>query len=148
MGDKTVHNGDHTGSGDHDYEVGYGKPPRHSRWKAGQSGNPKGRKSGSRGLKKDLDQALKEALTIMVNGKKRRGTTQSHAMFALAVKAAAGDMRANKQLTDLVMAVFGPGDRGGEQTRLSVLDQRLLEQFLASGDESTQSSSHPHDPEP
>lgn len=26
-----------------DYEVGYGKPPRHTRWKKDQSGNPKGR---------------------------------------------------------------------------------------------------------
>jgi hypothetical protein len=26
-----------------DYEVGYGKPPRHTRFKSGQSGNPRGR---------------------------------------------------------------------------------------------------------
>jgi hypothetical protein len=25
-----------------DYEVGYGKPPKHSRFRKGQSGNPKG----------------------------------------------------------------------------------------------------------
>ena len=34
-----------------DDEVGYGKPPRESRWKSGQSGNPKGRpKAGGTGL--------------------------------------------------------------------------------------------------
>lgn len=27
---------------DKDYKVGYGKPPKHSRWRKGQSGNPKG----------------------------------------------------------------------------------------------------------
>ena len=30
-------------SAEGDYEVGYGKPPKHSRFKPGQSGNPKGR---------------------------------------------------------------------------------------------------------
>lgn len=30
------------------YEVGYGKPPRHSQFKAGQSGNPKGERKALR----------------------------------------------------------------------------------------------------
>ena len=29
-----------------DYAVGYGKPPQHSRFKPGRSGNPKGRPKG------------------------------------------------------------------------------------------------------
>jgi hypothetical protein len=29
------------------YEVGYGKPPQHSRFKPGHSGNPRGRAKGS-----------------------------------------------------------------------------------------------------
>src|SRR5262245_29748444 len=29
------------------YEIGYGKPPRHTRFQKGQSGNPRGRKRGS-----------------------------------------------------------------------------------------------------
>ena len=29
---------------DNDYEVGYGRPPHHSRFKKGQSGNPTGRR--------------------------------------------------------------------------------------------------------
>jgi len=28
------------------FEVGYGKPPRHSRFAAGRSGNPRGRQKG------------------------------------------------------------------------------------------------------
>ena len=30
-----------------DYEVGYGKPPRHTRFELGRSGNPRGRPGGS-----------------------------------------------------------------------------------------------------
>ncbi|MXO63951.1 DUF5681 domain-containing protein [Qipengyuania oceanensis] len=118
------------GPGGGDYEVGYGKPPKHSRWAKGQSGNPKGRKKGSRGLKQDLDQALKERITINVNGKHRKDTTQAHAMLTLALRAASGDMRANRQLTDLVLAIFGPGDRGAGEEKLSPLDKQLLDRWL------------------
>jgi len=31
-----------------DYEIGYRKPPAHTRFKAGQSGNPAGRPRGAR----------------------------------------------------------------------------------------------------
>ena len=34
-----------------EYEVGYRKPPKHSRFAKGQSGNPRGRRNGSRNLK-------------------------------------------------------------------------------------------------
>ncbi len=33
------------------YEVGYGRPPLHSRFKPGQSGNPKGGPEGPQGSK-------------------------------------------------------------------------------------------------
>lgn len=46
-----------------DDTVGYGKPPRHSRFKPGQSGNPRGRprKNGSIEdmIKRELDQTVK-----------------------------------------------------------------------------------------
>ena len=113
-----------------DYDVGYGKPPKHTRWVKGQSGNRAGRKKGSRGLKTDLDEALRAQLTITVAGKKRKGTTQALSMYALAMKAATGDLRASKLLADLVMTVFGSGERSGEEARLSQHDQAMLDRFL------------------
>lgn len=119
-----------SGSGG-DYEVGYGKPPTHSQFQKGKSGNPKGPKKGSRSLKTDLDAALKTKLSInAVGGKMRRGTTQELAMYTLAVKAAHGDLRASRLLADLVMSVFGPGERGGEKARLSKRDAELLARLL------------------
>jgi hypothetical protein len=117
-------------TGNKDYEVGYGKPPRHTRWKAGQSGNPSGRPKGSRGLKTDLNAELVSHMEIQINGKRISGTKQRLMLKTLSARAAAGDVRAIKTMIDLVMQVLGPEDRGGDKKRLSQQDQQILDQLL------------------
>jgi len=51
-----------------DYEVGRGKPPRHSRYKKGQSGNPKGRPRGSENHYSMLMKVLSERVVVTVKG--------------------------------------------------------------------------------
>lgn len=60
-----------------DYEVGYGKPPRHSQFKKGQSGNPNGRlkRSPVEDLRPLLDSILAEPVTVRENGRTRTMTT-------------------------------------------------------------------------
>lgn len=113
-----------------DDNVGYGRPPRHTRWQKGQSGNPRGRPKGSRGLKTDLHAELVSRMTIQINGKPVTATKQQLMIKTLTARAAAGDIRAISELIDLVMQVFGPEDRGGEKDRLSARDQALLDQLL------------------
>ena len=117
--------------GNDDGKIGYRNPPKHTRWKKGQSGNPRGRPKGARGLKNDLDRVLRKVLTIEGRGTTLKGTTQLLALEMLARRAATGDVRSIKALVDLVLTVFGPGDRGGEREALSDSDQRLLDIFLA-----------------
>ena len=57
-----------------DYEVGYGKPPRHSRFKTGQSGNPRGRAPGAKNLRTLLSEALNECVIVTENGGRRKVT--------------------------------------------------------------------------
>ncbi|WP_171052628.1 DUF5681 domain-containing protein [Ruegeria sediminis] len=47
-----------------DYEVGYGKPPKTSRFQKGQSGNPKGRPKGAKGLNASLKRELESKITV------------------------------------------------------------------------------------
>ena len=65
-----------------DYEVGYGKPPVHSRFKPGQSGNPKGRRTRKTEPASLLAEILKElnaVVTINENGEKMRVTNNAEA---------------------------------------------------------------------
>ena len=81
-----------TSSAGGDYEVGYGKPPQHSRFKPGRSGNPAGRPKGAKNLASVLEQELRAMVTIAENGRRRRVTKLDAAVKQLVNKAASGDM--------------------------------------------------------
>jgi hypothetical protein len=124
-----------------DYDIGYGKPPIHTQFPPGVSGNPRGRPKGSRGLKTDLHAELASTLTIQVNGKPVKGTKQRLVLMALATRAATGDVKAAAILLPLILQVFGIEDRGGGKGHLSAQDQALLDQLL--GDQEPASASAP-----
>lgn len=81
------------GDGD-DYKVGYGSPPRATRFKPGKSGNPRGRPKGKRNVKTELEEVLGQKVRITEGGK-TRSLSKWHAMMMRAVaKALNGDMKA------------------------------------------------------
>ena len=110
---------------------GYGKPPRHSQFKPGQSGNPRGRPKGTRGVKTDLAAELSSVWTTSINGRAIKGTKQRLMFRTLTARAATGDVKAAAILLPLILQVLGIEDRGGERQRLSPQDQALLDQLLA-----------------
>jgi hypothetical protein len=113
-----------------DYEVGYGKPPKHSRFPPGHSGNPKGKQKGKKGLKTDLADELDAKQTIQINGKPVTGRRQKLVVMALAARAAAGDLKAARTLLPLIVQVLGTEDRGTERRRLLPQDQAILDEML------------------
>ena len=88
-----------------DYAVGYGKPPRHPGFPKGRSGNPKGRPQGSKNLATLLTEALDEKVQVTEDGRRRRITKRELVIKQLVNKSAAADLRAIKQLTDIVQGV-------------------------------------------
>lgn len=62
------------GNPDDDYEVGYGKPPKHTRFKPGRSGNPRGRPKKSKNVDALLERELDEVVTLQEGGQPIRIT--------------------------------------------------------------------------
>jgi len=84
-----------------DYQIGYGKPPRHTGFQKRRSGNPKGRPKGSKNLATLLTEALDEKVQVTEDGKRRRVTKRELVIKQLVNKSASADLRAIKQLTDI-----------------------------------------------
>ncbi len=83
------------------YEVGFAKPPAHSRFKPGQSGNPNGRPKEQPSLASALEKELQKPVVIIEHGRRKRLTKLDATARQLANKAAAGDLRAISLMTDL-----------------------------------------------
>lgn len=86
---------------DKPYAVGYGKPPKHSRFRKGISGNRKGRPKARRNFATVLAKILEETIVINDNGVRKTVTKLDAALKQLVNKAASGDLIALRQLTAL-----------------------------------------------
>ncbi|MCH9806882.1 MAG: hypothetical protein K0U74_04050 [Alphaproteobacteria bacterium] len=59
---------------DSEYDVGYGKPPKHTQFQPGQSGNPRGRPKKSKNVDTLLEKELDAIVTLQEGGKPIRIT--------------------------------------------------------------------------
>lgn len=74
------------------YDVGYGKPPAHTQFKKGQSGNPKGRPKGSTNLATTLRRTLNEKVVITENGRQKAVSKGEAAIKQLVNRSAQGEI--------------------------------------------------------
>lgn len=109
------------------YEVGYGKPPKETQFKAGRSGNPKGRPKGSRSAITILRKALEEKVVVQENGHRRTRSKAEVMCTQLANKAAGGDLAALR----LVLGFAGQLDPSVEAVNPDKLaDQEMIRQLV------------------
>ena len=110
-----------------DYEVGYGKPPVASRFKQGQSGNPKGRPKGARTRShpahgERLKEIVLEEAYRMIgvrDGIREVKVPMAQAiMRAMAVNAVKGQQRAQRLFTELLAAT----ERERKQAHFEVVE--------------------------
>lgn len=116
------------------YEVGYGKPPLHTRFKRGQSGNPRGRPPGAKNLSTLLTEALNELVVIAENGERKKISKRQAIIKQLVNKSAKGDWRAVKILLDTLQDqdIEGRTEPETAESSLSTADQKVLAQLKAS----------------
>jgi hypothetical protein len=88
-------------SADGKHEVGYARPPVHTRFKKGQSGNPKGRPRGSRSVATILHKILGEKVSVREGDKVWLISNMEAVVRRLTMKAIKGEQNAIKTVLAL-----------------------------------------------
>ncbi|WP_433989467.1 hypothetical protein SuNHUV7_41070 (plasmid) [Pseudoseohaeicola sp. NH-UV-7] len=118
--------------GDDDDTVGYGKPPKKTRFKEGCSGNPKGRPKGSRNFDKDLDDVLGSKITVTENGRKKSVSAQLAALMRLREKALKGDGRALNRLLSMADERSAERAAHSKERNLYASEEDILQRYVES----------------
>ena len=135
------------------YDVGYGKPPRNTRFQAGQSGNPRGRPKGSCPINTLVSRELDQLVTVRENGQTRRIRKRELMTKQLVKKAAEGDFKALGLILRMEADSRGhddPATSGNleDSAFTPERDREILAQFMATqGKGDTEPSDEDEDPE-
>lgn len=86
-----------------DYEVGYGRPPKATRFKPGTSGNHKGRPKKAKGVRATVRKMLLTPVTLRGPDGARTVTTLEAAMMRLREKWLNGELRSLEKILALAI---------------------------------------------
>jgi hypothetical protein len=117
--------------GERDYQVGPGKPPLHTRFRKGQSGNPRGR--SAKDLPVLLADALNEPVYLTTNGRRRKITKREAVIAQLVNKSADADLRATKMLIDMLTDIekkTGAAPPPPGPAPLTEADEEVMQSFV------------------
>ena len=87
------------------YAVGYKRPPRHTRFQPGVSGNPSGRRKGSKNIRTIFEQILKEEISLREGGVTKKITKAEAIVRALVHGAIKGESSSQQNLFRLAQQI-------------------------------------------
>jgi len=116
-----------------EYQVGRGRPPLHTRFKKGQSGNPRGPRPRPKNLPALLVAALNEPVVASADGDSRQITKREAVIAQLVDMSTGADLRAMKMLIDMLKDIE---ERAGtapppKASSLTPADEEVVENLLA-----------------
>ena len=115
-----------------DYEVGYGRPPRHTRFQPGRSGNPRGRPSGSKNLSTLLSEALNEPVIVVENGRRRTIAKRQAIITQLVNRSAKSDLKATQIVLAMLENIEHRADLGSAETAVfNEAEQQIIQRIQA-----------------
>ena len=115
-----------------DYEVGYGKPPRHTRFEPGQSGNPRGRPLGAKNMKTLLSKALNELVVVTEPGGRRKVSKREAIVTQLVNRSAKADYKAIQILLGMLRDIEGHADPGSaDPAPFTEADAQIIQRIRA-----------------
>jgi hypothetical protein len=115
-----------------DYKVRYKKPPLHTRFKKGQSGNPRGRPRGAKNFSSVLNDALNQPVFVTENGRRRKISKRELGIRQLVDKFAMAEIQATRMLLGLtlererLLAAAPPAERRS----FDAADERVIDNLL------------------
>jgi hypothetical protein len=107
-----------------DQKVGFKRPPRHTQFQPGVSGNPGGRPRRLPNFISDLQDELTESTTIHAGGRAIQVSKQRAVAKALVDKALTGEVRAVAALVTLVR------DQPADAEQMGGPDRALLQEYI------------------
>src|SRR6516164_352900 len=114
-----------------DYEVGYSKPPRHTRFAKGQSGNPRGRPPGAKNMKTLLTKPLNELVVVTDNGGRRKVSKREAIVTQLVNRSAKADFKAIQILLGLLRDIESDSDPQPADPTFTEADQQIIARIKA-----------------
>ena len=114
-----------------DHADNYRKPPLHTRFKKGQSGNPRGRPA--KNLPALLIAALNEPVFVTTDGRRRKITKREAVVAQLVNRSASADLRATKMLIDMLKDIEKKAGMTPppEPPKFTAADEEVLDHFVA-----------------
>jgi hypothetical protein len=109
---------------------GYRKPPKHTQFKKGQSGNPSGKAKGTLNIATVLENTLRQTVVIVDGAEKKTMSKLEAAVKQLVDKAIQGDMYALRLLSVLAQAISDSANPPAI-TDLEQADQRMLQTIVS-----------------
>ena len=115
------------------YKVGYCRPPKHTQFKKGQSGNPGGRPKGTLNVATVLENTLRQTVEVAdeKTNEKRTITKLEAAIQRLVDNAVEGDNYAFRVLSVLTQVLYEP-EKAPTSAELEAADQKALDILVRS----------------
>ena len=101
-----------------DYAVGYGKPPRQTQFKKGQSGNPRGRPPRATSFDASFERRLDTLVYIERDGRREAVTLRELGVIKLIRKALQADQRALRMVFAMIRKIEPPPKRPAFVTKI------------------------------
>jgi uncharacterized protein DUF5681 len=114
-----------------DYVVGYGKPPLHTRFQKGRSGNPKGRPRGKKNMSTLLSAALDAAIIVVENGRRKKISKREAIITQLVNKSASADLKATQIVLAMLQDVEARAEDSSDSAAFTEADQEIIQRIQA-----------------
>ncbi len=110
--------------------IGYGNPPKATRFAKGQSGNPRGRPKGSKNMLKLVAEILEQKISIIQDGKPFKISKRTAMFLQLINSAVKGNLKAISSVIAFIEKIDAQDEQAIKDNALSINDEAFIQNFI------------------